>query len=100
MNFGGDRTPYYMTHPKACYSSREKKTPKREGARTQPCFTPLLMSHGSDIPPSYWMVTFISSWKDLIMLCNLGGQPIFRRTLNSPSLMTRSNALVRSMKAT
>ena len=85
--------------PKAHLSSREKKMPKRVGARTQPCFTPFLMSSGSDILPSYWMVALISSWKDLIMLCSLGGKPIFRRMLKSPSLLTRSTALVRSMKA-
>ena len=33
------------------------------------------------------------------MLCGLGGQPIFGRTLKRPSLLTISNALVRSMKA-
>ena len=66
--------------------------PKRVGARTQPCFTPFLMSNGSDILHSYWMVAFTSSWKDLIMLCSLGGKPIFRRMLKSPSPLTRSNA--------
>ena len=33
------------------------------------------------------------------MLCSLGGQPIFGRTLKMTSLLIRSNALVRSMKA-
>ena len=32
---------------------REKKMPKGIGARTQPCFTPLLMLKGSDMLPSY-----------------------------------------------
>ena len=39
------------------------------------------------------------SWKDLIKLCSFGGHPVFRRMLSRPSLLTRSNALVRSMKA-
>ena len=33
------------------------------------------------------------------MLCSLGGQPIFGRTLNRPSLLTRSNAFVRSTRS-
>ena len=33
------------------------------------------------------------------MLCSLGVQPIFGKTLKRPSLLTRSYALVRSMKA-
>ncbi|KAJ8364576.1 hypothetical protein SKAU_G00134070 [Synaphobranchus kaupii] len=37
---------------------------------------------------------------DSIRLCGFVGQPIFRRMLNKPSLLTKSNALVRSMKAT
>ena len=43
-------------------------------------------------------VPFVSVWKDSIMLCSLGGQPIFGRTLKRPCLLTRSNALVRSIK--
>lgn len=39
-------------------------------------------------------------WKDSINLCSLGGQPIFGRILKRPTLLTRSNPLVRSMKAT
>ena len=32
------------------------------------------------------------------MLCNFGGQPIFGRIQKRPSRLTRSNALVKSMK--
>ena len=38
------------------------------------------------------------SWKDLTMLTNLSGHPIFFRILQWPSLWTESKALVRSMK--
>ena len=47
--------------PKACFKSRAKKMPKRVGASTQPCLTPLLMSKGVDVLPSYWIVAFMSS---------------------------------------
>ena len=33
-------------------------------------------------------------------LRSFGGQPIFRRIFNRPSLLTKSKALVRSLKAT
>ena len=82
-----------------CFSNRPKKLPKSIGARTQPCLTPLRISNVSEKLPLICTVPFLSVWKDSIMLCNLGGQPIFGRTLKRPSLLTRSNALVRSMKA-
>lgn len=47
--------------PKACFRSIEEQMSKRVGARTQPCFKPLLMSKGSDMLYSYWMVVFMSS---------------------------------------
>ena len=84
---------------KTCFSNRPKKVPKSIGARTQPCLTPLRISNGSEELPLNCTVPFVSVWKYSIMLCSLGGQPIFGRTLKRPSLLTRSNALVRSMKA-
>ena len=56
--------------PKAYFRRRKKRMPKRVkvGARTQPCLTPLLVSKGLNMLPSYWMAAFISSWKDLIVL--------------------------------
>ena len=39
--------------PKARLRRREKNLPKSVGARTHPCFTPLLMLKGSDMLPSY-----------------------------------------------
>ena len=76
-----------------------KKIPKSVGARTQPCMTPLRISYGSEELPLNCTVLFVSVWKDSIMLCSLGGQPIFGRIFNMPSLLTRSNAFVRSTKA-
>ena len=84
---------------KTCFSNRPKKVPKSIGARTQPCLTPLRISNVSEKLPLNCTVPFVSVWKDSIMLCSLGGQPIFGRTLKRPSLLTRSNALVGSMKA-
>ena len=40
-----------------------------------------------------------SAWNDFMMLKSLCGQPISGRILNSPSRLTKSKALVRSMKA-
>ena len=83
----------------ACFSNRPKKIQKMVEARTQPCLTPLQISNGSEELPLNCTVPFVSVWKNSIMLCSLGGQPIFGRTLKKPSLLTGSNALVRSMKA-
>ena len=90
----------YVVVSKACFSTRPKKISKSVGARTQPCLTPLRISNGSEELPLNCTVPFVSNWTDSIMLCSLGGQPIFWRTLKRPSLLTRSNALVRTAKAT
>ena len=66
--------------------------PKSIGARMQPCLTPLRILNGSEELPLNCTVPFVSVWKDSIMLCSLGGQPIFGRTLKRPSMLTRSNA--------
>ena len=49
--------------PKAYFRKRKKRMPKgvKVGARTQPCLTPLLVSKGLNMLPSYWMAAFISS---------------------------------------
>ena len=57
-------------------------------------------SQDADVEPSKTTVPFMSSWKDLMMLRSLGGHPILRRILKRPSLLTRSKAFVRSIKAT
>ena len=69
------------------------KVSKSIGARTQPCLTLLRVSNGSEKLSLNCTVPFVSVWKDSIMLCSLGGQPIFGRTLKRPSLLTRSNDL-------
>ena len=47
--------------PKAFFSMMAKKIPKWIGARTQPRFTPLQISKGSDVEPSKTTVPFIPS---------------------------------------
>ena len=85
--------------PKVCPKSRAKKIQKSVVARTHPCLKPLQMSKGLEELPLNCTVPFMFVWKDSIMLCNFGGQPIFGRIWKRPSLLTRSNAFVRSMKA-
>lgn len=67
-----------------------KKIPNRVCARTQPGFTPLAMSNESDAEPLKTIVSFMSSWNDLMMLRSLGGHPILGRILKRPSLLIRS----------
>ena len=86
--------------PNACFSITAKKIPNKVGARTQPFFTPLRMLKAADAEPSKTTVPFMSLWKDLMMLRSLGGHPILGRILKRSSLLTRSKAFVRSMKAT
>ena len=83
----------------AYWRCMEKKIIKRADARKQPFFTPLLTGKASVFAPLKQTVLCISSWKEVTMLCSLGGQPIFCRSLKSPLLLTRSKAIVRSMKA-
>ena len=73
--------------------------PKSVGARTQPCFTPLLIGKGSKEEPSYCTVPCIFSWNYVMILRSVGEHPILCRSVNRPDLLTRSNALVKSMKA-
>ena len=67
----------------------EKKIPKSVGAKTQPCFTPLFIHGAHD--------AFVVG--DNHCLMSVEEHPIFSRSWNRPSLITRSNALVRSIKA-
>ena len=78
---------------------RAKRIPKSFGARTHPCLTPLRMSKGLEELMLNCAVPFMFVWKDSIMLCNFGGQPIFGRIWKRPSQLTRSNVFVTSMKA-
>ena len=86
--------------PKFCSCRTAKKIPNKVGARTKPYFTPLRMSKGSDIEPAKTTVSFVSSGRPLMMLRSLSGHLIVGRILDRPSLLTRSKAFVRSMKAT
>ena len=85
--------------PNAYLKRTAKNIPNRVGASTHHCLTPLRMSKAAEVVPSKITVPFMSSWKDLMMLRSLGVQSIFGRILKSPSLLTRSKALARSMKA-
>ena len=62
---------------KARFNTIEKKIPKRDGARTQPCFTPLLIVNDSETLLSYWAVAFVLLYKDFTLLKRLEGQLIF-----------------------
>ena len=84
---------------KAWKSSREKKIPKSIGECTHPFFTLLLIGNGSEEEPSYWMMLCISLWKAVIILRSLEGHPILWSRVDSPFLLTKSRALVRSIKA-
>ena len=61
--------------------------------------SPKVVSNGPEELLLNCTVPFMLVWKDSIMLCSLGRQPIFWRPLNRPSLLIKSNALVGSMKA-
>ena len=79
---------------KDVFSIMVKRVPNKVWARTHPCFTPLGILKVSEDEPSKTTLSFISSWKDLIIFRRFGGQPIFRSILKSPRF-TRSK--VRSM---
>ena len=87
--------------PKACLKKGAKKIWRfqRVGARTHPSLTPLRMSRGLEELPLNCTVPFMFVWKDSMMLCDFGGQSIFGKIWKRPSLLTRSNAFVGSMKA-
>ena len=75
-----------------------KKMQKRYSARTQPCFTPLVMRMGSVRSPLSQIrpLRLSCSW---ITICRkLGGQPSRFRTSHSPVLLTESRGFVRLTK--
>ena len=74
-------------------SSTEKKMSKNLSASTRPCFTPLLIGKESEVEPSYWTVSCMSSWKDIIFLRSLGGHPILCKRVNNPFLLIRLEGL-------
>ena len=50
--------------------------PSRIDARTQPCLTPLWILKVPEVEPSYWIVSFVSFWKVVIMLRIFVRKPI------------------------
>ena len=81
------------------YCRSVEKIPYNVGARTHPCFTPLVILKGWDEVQSKLILLWVFSWKDDVMLRSVGGHPIFFRIFNNLSLLTKLKALVRSMKA-
>ena len=61
----------------AYWRSIKKKIPNRVGAKTQPCFTPLLTGKGSEVAPSKQTVLCMPWWKEVMTARSFGGQPIF-----------------------
>ena len=84
---------------KAYWRSMEKNMQKSVGARTEPCFTPLLTGKASEVAPLNHTVLCMLSWNDVTTANRCEGQPIFWRSLKSPLLLTKSKAFVKSMKA-
>ena len=76
---------------------KEKYIAKRAGARTQPCFVPLLTSKSSDNSPSR---AFMPSWREVITFSIAAGMPALSRIFQCPPLETASKAFVRSTKTT
>ena len=66
---------------------------KNVDGSTRPCFTPLLIGKGSEVEPSYWTVSCMSSWKDNIILRSLGGHPILCKRVNNPFQLIRFEGL-------
>lgn len=77
----------------------EKKIPNRIGDKTHPCFTPHFNLKGDERAPSNEIRACISPRNDL-KTKESGGQPIFCRSMKRLCLLTISNALAKSTKAT
>ena len=58
---------------KAYWRSMEKKMPKNVGARTQPCFTPMLTGKASEVAPLKHNVLCMLSWNDVTTASWCGG---------------------------
>ena len=61
-------------------------------------FRLLRLSNGSEELPLNCTIPFVTVWEDSVMLCSLCWQLISGITLKSPSLLTRSNDLVSSVR--
>ena len=82
-----------------CASGGECRRSQRELGQVHSLVWLLGISKGSERLPLNCTVPFMLEWKDSIKPCSLGGQPILRRALKRPSLLRRSKALVKLMKA-
>ena len=82
------RIPYAVS--KTCIKSEVMKV----GARAHLS----LMVKDSELLSFNRMVPFISVRKDTIKLHSFGGSPVIYKIWNNPSLQTKSNAFIRSMK--
>ena len=92
---------YLMVMPASVWDSAAESITansrlKSVGARTHPCFTPLVTGKGSDASPFSITLAIMPSWKDCMALTNFGGQPSLDRMTQRPGLLTVSKALVRS----
>ena len=70
---------------------------KRLEARTQPCFTPFVTRNESEVPPLSGTVALVPSCNWRTSAVHYLGQPNFSIISHSPSLLTVSNTLVKSM---
>ena len=70
---------------------------KRVGARTHPCFTPLVTGNESEVSPLSRTVALMPSCNCRTSAVNFLFQPNFSIICHRPSLQTVSNALVKSM---
>ena len=76
----------------ASNSITENMTLKTVGARTHPWLTPFVTGKATELSPLSRTLTCIPS----TMVMNFSGQPYLAMILQRPSLLTMSNALVRS----
>ena len=81
------------------FQHHSKEDSKQGGSQDASLFHSASYVKAAEVEPSKTTVPFMSSWKDLMMLRSLGGHPILGKILKRPSLLTRSKASVRSMKA-
>ena len=69
---------------------------KRVGARTHPCFTQFVTGKAMELSPLSCTFVCMLSWNCLMVEMNFLGEPYFAMILQRLSLLTISNALVRS----
>ena len=80
------------------FSMHVKNKLKRTGARTQPCFTQLVILKGVEVSPLERIIPIMTLQKSQMILMDIQGHQCFARMTHSASLLTVSKALVKSMK--